>query len=276
MPQVVHIINDSYESREQLGEESSHRFYKTIVRAKANFTTPAILHVSKESRVVGLRAWSLEFGPQLRHPVYFSWNRDTLFMDTFNALLAFYGGPWTYNTSFGNEMSNVEKNLRRLVIGEQIPRGFVPAKIISRLYNLERLTLPRLYGRGFAANKAQVELAEKIRGWMTEKQDLYSKQEGIYKDWMLPDIDFMPKKELAALDGIVSRGSSFSFVCWGYDKLTIWARLRNISRSRHSRNLLEATKPKARMRMNGCRLRPVGSMRVGKPNCKYFPPWVEV
>jgi hypothetical protein len=35
---------------------SSHRYYKSIVRAKAKFTTPAILHVSQESCVVGLKA----------------------------------------------------------------------------------------------------------------------------------------------------------------------------------------------------------------------------
>jgi hypothetical protein len=203
VPQVITIMNDSHESREQLDEGSSRRYYKTIVRAKAKFTTPAILHVSQESRVVGLKAWSLEFGPQLRHPVYFNWKRDTLFMDNFDALLAFYGGPWTHNTSFGNDMSNVEKSLRHLVIGEQIPSGFVPTKIISRLYNLEELKLPRLVGRGFVANKAQKELAEKIRGWMTAKQDLYSEQEGVYKDWMLPDVEFMSKKELADLDDMV-------------------------------------------------------------------------
>jgi hypothetical protein len=46
MPHKHVLMNDSHESKEQLDKGSSHRYYKTIVRAKAKFTTPAILHVS--------------------------------------------------------------------------------------------------------------------------------------------------------------------------------------------------------------------------------------
>jgi hypothetical protein len=49
-------MNDSHESREQLDKGSSHRYYKTIVRAKAKFIAPAILHVSQESCVIRLKA----------------------------------------------------------------------------------------------------------------------------------------------------------------------------------------------------------------------------
>jgi hypothetical protein len=45
-------MNDSHKSREQLDKE----VHKAIIRAKAKFTTPAILHVSQEPCVVGLKA----------------------------------------------------------------------------------------------------------------------------------------------------------------------------------------------------------------------------
>ena len=202
-PQVITIENDSQEYREPQ-YPGYQRLYKTVVKAKANFTTPTILHVCKESRDIGLKAYTLELQPQLGHPVYFNWACDTLFMENFDALLAFYGGPWANSPYFGNNMSNIERGLRRLVIGEEIPHGFVPTKVISRLYNLERLTLPRPDGRGFAGENAKKKMKELVLGWMKEKQDLYSEQEKIYKEWALPEIEFLNKKQLADFEKKVS------------------------------------------------------------------------
>jgi hypothetical protein len=196
-PQVVAIKNTSYEIR---GERymASQTYFQTMVKAEAKGTVPAILHVNQEARAVGLKAWNLEFESQLGRPVYFNCMRDALFMENFDDLVAFYGGPWEKYLAFPIDMSNVEKNLRHLVIGEPIPHGFVPKKIISRLYNLEDLTLPRPSGRGFAADKVKKRFTEQIHYWMGEKQEMYSVQEGIYKDWMLPVVEFMSAKQLSA------------------------------------------------------------------------------
>ena len=94
-------------------------------------------------------------------------------------------------------MSNIEKHLRYLAIGEQILTGSVATKIISRLYNLVEMALPRPPGRGFVGDKIKMWVEEKIHGWMARKQDIYSNQEGICKDWMLPEIVFMSKNQLS-------------------------------------------------------------------------------
>jgi hypothetical protein len=55
-------MNDSHKSREQLDKD----VHKAIIRAKAKFTTPAILHISQEPCVVGLKAWSLNSAVEVK------------------------------------------------------------------------------------------------------------------------------------------------------------------------------------------------------------------
>jgi hypothetical protein len=148
LPQVITIKNASYEEKKSryMGEQV---FYETFIKAEAKGTVPAILHVNRESRAMGLKFWSLELGEQLEKPIYFNWERDTLFMENWDDVIAFYGGPrFSYrNGSFGNNMKIVEHKLRHLVIGEQFPTDWIAKKIVSRLYNLEELTLPKPPGQ---------------------------------------------------------------------------------------------------------------------------------
>lgn len=147
-PQVVTIKNASYEVK-TVRYMATQIYYSTFVKAEAKGNVPAILHVNQESRAVGLKFWSLEFEEQLGEPIYFNWKRDTLFMENWDDVVAFYGGPRSSfkNGSFGNDMKNVEHNLRHLIIGEQFPVDWVAKKIVSRLYNLENLTLPQPPGQ---------------------------------------------------------------------------------------------------------------------------------
>jgi hypothetical protein len=200
-PQVVIVKNACYEVQKQ---RCSDTYYLTIVKAQAQGTTPAILHVNQESRGIGLKEWTEEFQPQFNHSIYFNWKRDTLFMENTDALIAFYGGPYDGDFSFGNDMSRIEKYLRHLVLGELIPNEYAPKKIIGRLYNLEALTLPEPPGTRHAVEKWKEWLLGRIHAWMEEKQGLYNDQEGVYRDWMLPEIEFMSKKEFAKYGKIVS------------------------------------------------------------------------
>lgn len=65
-----------------------------------------------------------------------------------------------------------------------------------------------IFWRGFAGVKAGNWLRQKIHDYMDEKLEMYSGQEGIYKDWQLPEIEFMTKKELSDFQEMVSLGAN--------------------------------------------------------------------
>ena len=203
VPRVITIKNASQE-KVKTRYMGSQTVYRTVVAAETKTPVPAILHACQDSRAIALKAWTLEFEEQLGDPVYFNWKFDTLFMENWDDVLAFYGGPTNVKPYFHFDMEDVEKNLRHLVVAERMPTDFVVKKVVSRLYNLKELFLPLPQGQGFGAIKAAQLVGNKILDWMEQVQEVKSEQDGMSTIWMLPEIEFMSKKQLKNFKSMVS------------------------------------------------------------------------
>lgn len=140
-PRIILIVHDEGSRSGVVGHESTHR------RAKAvDASVPTLLQVNRESRREAKRAYTLTFGKQLRRgPVYFAFDRDTLYLPTMADLKPCYGGfdrdyrPCNTNLA---DMKEDEDNVRFVAFGEFFQSSMICA--FSRFSRLERLTLMKV------------------------------------------------------------------------------------------------------------------------------------
>lgn len=72
--------------------ELPERVYDTGECFAMDVSYPSMLHACHESRVIALEHYRLSFSAHLRHPVYFDFSQDTLWMRTMHALERFFTG----------------------------------------------------------------------------------------------------------------------------------------------------------------------------------------
>jgi hypothetical protein len=92
------------------------------IPAKPDSKAPALLHVTRESRGVALKFYSLVFKEHLnKRPVYFRFATDTLYMENWHAFRCFFGRKKDYHENWAKviELELLRKNLRTLVLGHK-------------------------------------------------------------------------------------------------------------------------------------------------------------
>jgi len=140
-PRVILVVHDGSCRSDVIGNDSTHGRAKAVDAA-----VPILLQVNRESRGEAQRVYTLTFEKQLRRgPVYFAFDRDTLYLPTMADLKSYYGGfdqdyrPCNTNLA---EMKKVEDNIRFVAFGEFFQSSIICA--FSRFSRLERLTLMKV------------------------------------------------------------------------------------------------------------------------------------
>ncbi|TGO17802.1 hypothetical protein BPAE_0407g00010 [Botrytis paeoniae] len=153
-------------------------------------TLPALLHVNIIAREAACKKYGLEFAHCLRNPIYFNWEKDTLYIQSDRATKLFQGSLQMLKNfqtpiSRGLDIAKMEEKLKFLMLGE--PCLFKSTtEMISRLSNLKRLELKEgcfrwdqkikilntrwkeRWGEDFTYKC--VELGNKEMGWRVEDQ----------------------------------------------------------------------------------------------------------
>ncbi|KAI9645739.1 hypothetical protein NHQ30_005171 [Ciborinia camelliae] len=168
--------------------------YKSV-KIVASTTPPALLHVNSMARQVAQKEYQLEFRHCLPHPVYFNFDKDTLYIQSDRANKLFHGTLQLLKVfptplSRGLDIAKMEEKLKYLMFGEPCLYKST-TEMISRLRNLRRLELKegcfrkdqkikilntRWYERwGKEFPYECVELSDKEMGYkVSDKKDGYS------------------------------------------------------------------------------------------------------
>ncbi|QSZ30498.1 hypothetical protein DSL72_000052 [Monilinia vaccinii-corymbosi] len=108
-------------------------------------TLPALLHTNSMAREIAQKEYQLEFSHCLPHPVYFNFDKDTLFIQSDRANKLFQGTlhmikRFPTPLSNGLDIAKMEEKLKYLMFGE--PCLFrSTTEMISRMGNLQLLEL---------------------------------------------------------------------------------------------------------------------------------------
>jgi hypothetical protein len=140
-PRIILLVRDESSHSDGIIEENARPKAKAIDAA-----VPGLLQVNREARGEAKRTYALTFGKQLRRgPVYFAFDRDTLYLPTLPDLKSCYGGLERdfkpYNTNLA-DMMEVEDNVRFVALGELFQSSMICA--FARFSRLEHLVMKKV------------------------------------------------------------------------------------------------------------------------------------
>ncbi|ESZ93280.1 hypothetical protein SBOR_6318 [Sclerotinia borealis F-4128] len=131
----------SQEWYRDLFQDGKYKSLKIVVST----TLPALLHVNTLARRVAQKEYQLEFSHCLPHPVYFNFDKDTLYIQSDRANKLFQGNlqmlkrfPTPLNR--GLDIAKMEEKLKYLMFGEPCLYKST-TEMVSRLRNLQLLEL---------------------------------------------------------------------------------------------------------------------------------------
>jgi 2EXR family len=176
-----------------------------VSKANINVVATPLLHTCSRSRQIALGRYERAFDGLLNHPIYFDWERDTVYMKLKTSFAAFTGG-WRRLVSTPTLPQDVEvmrAKIQHMAI-HRIPLFYLDREdMVEFLYGFPKLSVvtwvwPPLEGWGSGEvlyrRVQEMQIRESLK-------DLWEKKTHVEKESTLPQMEFVTEEQMKARIG---------------------------------------------------------------------------
>jgi len=168
-------------------------------KVNVNPIATPLLHACSRSRQIALMRYEVAFGSQLKHPIYFDWDRDIVYLKGNIALQAFTGG-WSRalraaGKPIPEDIEELRAKIRHVVIG-RVPVTYAQRKLaIDQLSNFVKLyTVTWVWSPCINRDPAIVAfMSVKEKELQNQVKAIWKKKLQVEDEAALPQLEFIAK-----------------------------------------------------------------------------------